>query len=88
MNSDVRDKFKQKQKIEDDIESVKPTVINDALIENYMHEYHRENKIFGMEHMRIWDLTHLSLSFKSKHCLGVTVMQTSSRSTTCKAWKS
>lgn len=61
----VQSKFKDKQKIEKNAESVKPTVINDHLIESYMHEYHREQKIFGQEHMRIWDLTHLSLSFKS-----------------------
>lgn len=66
MQPHVQNKFKDKQKIEKNAESVKPTVINDTLIECYMHDYHRENKIFDQEHMRIWDLTHLSLSFKSK----------------------
>lgn len=32
----VRDDLKKKSKIERDAESVKPTVINDKLIENYM----------------------------------------------------
>lgn len=58
--------MKTKSKIEKDPESVKPTVINDKLITRYMVQYHKENKIFDQDHMRIWDLTHLSLSYQSK----------------------
>lgn len=45
---------------------MRPTVINDTLIRNYMVEYNRENKIFDDDDRQIWQLTHLSLSFKSK----------------------
>lgn len=45
---------------------MKPTVINDKLIHRYMVTYNKENKIFDQDHMRIWDLTHLSLSYQSK----------------------
>ena len=41
-------------------------MINDDLIIQYMKQYNRENKIFDDDDRRIWDLTHLSLSFKSK----------------------
>jgi hypothetical protein len=44
--SHVRDQLKTKSKIEQDSETVKPTVINDKLIENYMLTYNKENKIF------------------------------------------
>jgi len=40
-------------------------VINDSLITQYMVEYNSENKIFDRPDMRIWDLTHLSLSYKN-----------------------
>jgi hypothetical protein len=62
----VRENLKFKTKIERDAETVKPTVINDKLIEDYLVTYNRENKIFDQQNMRIWDLTHLSISFKSK----------------------
>ena len=65
MQSHVRDQLKFKTKIERDAETVKPTVINDKLIEDYLVTYNKENKIFDQQHMRIWDLTHLSISFKS-----------------------
>ena len=58
--------MKDKQKIEKDKETVRPTVINDSLINEYMIEYNRENKIFDDDDREIWELTHLSLSFKSK----------------------
>lgn len=66
MQQHVRENLKFKTKIERDAETVKPTVINDKLIEDYLVTYNRENKIFDQQNMRIWDLTHLSISFKSK----------------------
>ena len=66
MKRDIQDQLKTKQKIEKDKETVRPTVINDALIREYMIEYNRENKIFDDDDRQIWELTHLSLSFKSK----------------------
>ena len=67
MKSHVRDRLKTKSKIEREAETVKPTVINDMLIENYMVTDNKENKIFDKPDMRIWDLTHLALSYKSIH---------------------
>ena len=66
MRNEIQSKFKNKQKIEKDKETVRPTVINDDLIRQYMVEYNRENKIFDDDEREIWQLTHLSLSFKSK----------------------
>jgi hypothetical protein len=66
MEKHVKDRLKTQSKIERDAESVKPTVINDDLIEHYMVTYNKENKIFDRPDMKIWDLTHLSLSYKSK----------------------
>jgi len=43
MQSHVRDQLKFKTKIERNAESVKPTVINDDLIENYLVTYNKEN---------------------------------------------
>ena len=65
MKSHVRDRLKTKSKIEKDVETVKPTVINDDLIEYYMVNYNKDNKIFDKPDMRIWDLSHLALSYKS-----------------------
>jgi hypothetical protein len=31
-----------------------------------MVQYHKDNKIFDQDDMKIWDLTHLSLSYQSK----------------------
>jgi hypothetical protein len=66
MEKHVKDRLKTKSKIEKEVETVKPTVINDDLIESYMVSYNKENKIFDRPDMRIWDLTHLALSYKSK----------------------
>ena len=65
MKAEIQNQFKNKQKIEKDKETVRPTVINDDLIRQYMVEYNRENKIFDDDEREIWQLTHLSLSFKS-----------------------
>ena len=66
MKQHIQTKLKTKQKIEKNKETVRPTVINDQLIQQYMVEYNRENKIFDDDDRQIWELTHLSLSFKSK----------------------
>ena len=66
MKPHIQQELKMKQKIERDKETVRPTVINDVLIMEYMVEYNRENHIFDDEERRIWQLEHLSLSFKSK----------------------
>lgn len=66
MKQHIQDTLKKKLKIEKDKETVKPTVINDALISTYMIEYNRENKIFDDDDRQVWELTHLSLSYKSK----------------------
>jgi hypothetical protein len=36
------------------------------MIQRYMVNYHREEKIYDREEMRTWELTHLELSYKSK----------------------
>jgi len=65
MEKHVKDRLKTKSKIEKEVETVKPTVINDDLIESYMVSYNKENKIFDRPDMRIWDLSHLALSYKN-----------------------
>lgn len=76
MNSDISRRLKDKSKIEKEKETVKPTVINDALIKyhffnnilrEYLINYNRENRIFEKDDVPIWELTHLSLSYKSNH---------------------
>ena len=54
---------------------MRPTVINDTLIREYMIEYNRENKIFDDDDRQIWELTHLSLSFKSKYIKRIITVQ-------------
>jgi len=44
---------------------VKPTVINDTLIKQYFLQYNRDNKIFDKNDEPLWNLTHLSLSYKN-----------------------
>jgi len=65
MKSYVKDRLKVKSKIERDAETVKPTVINDRLMEHYMVNFNREAKIFDRPDMRIWELTHMELSYKN-----------------------
>ena len=66
MKEKVQKHLKKKQQIEFDKETVKPTVINDTLIQEYLITYNRENKIFDEDEKPIWELEQLSLSFKSK----------------------
>lgn len=44
---------------------MQPTAICEDLIESYMIEYKREEKVFDRPDMQTWDLTHLSLSYKN-----------------------
>jgi len=46
-------------------ESVRPSVIDSALIAQYYRDYNRENKIFDKDDIPLWDLAHLSLSYKN-----------------------
>ncbi|CAI2364176.1 unnamed protein product [Moneuplotes crassus] len=46
-------------------ESVRPTVINSALISEYFKEYNKENRIFDKDKTPLWDFTHLALSYKN-----------------------
>ena len=66
MQPHIQQQLKTKQKIEKNRETVRPTVINDRLISEYMVQYNRENKIFDDDDRQIWELTHLAMSFKSK----------------------
>lgn len=65
MNQDISKKLKTKAKTEKEKETVKPTVINDTLIREYLIMYNKENRIFDNDDMSLWELTHLSLSYKS-----------------------
>lgn len=42
---------------------VQPTAIDEHLIENYLVNYNRENKIYDRPDMKTWDLEHLSISY-------------------------
>lgn len=65
MRPHIQNELKRKQKVERNKETVRPTVINDDLISEYMVQYNRENKIFDDDDREIWELTHLALSFKN-----------------------
>mmetsp|Transcript_21016 Transcript_21016/g.20145 ORF Transcript_21016/g.20145 Transcript_21016/m.20145 type:complete len:92 (+) Transcript_21016:2-277(+) len=65
MDSNITKKLKGKAKIEKEQETVKPTVINDSLIREYLVGYNKENRIFDNDNMHLWELTHLSLSYKN-----------------------
>lgn len=66
MNSDISLRLKSKAKTEKEKESVRPTVINDVLIKQYFFKYNEENSIYDKNEEPLWQLTHLSLSYKSK----------------------
>lgn len=65
MNAETSKTLKSKAKIEKEKESVQPTVINDTLIRQYIVQYNKENKIFDMNDMPLWNLDHLQLSYKN-----------------------
>ena len=46
MNQDISKKLKTKAKTEKEKETVKPTVINDSLIRDYLVIFNKENRIF------------------------------------------
>lgn len=65
LGSDISKNLKSKAKIEKEKDSVKPTIINDTHIKQYLLEYNRDNQIYDKNDMPIWDLTHLALSYKN-----------------------
>ena len=65
-NKEIQKHLKTIQKIEKDPALVQPASICEELINKYMINYLREEKIFDREDMRTWELTHLELSYKSK----------------------
>ncbi len=65
MRAEIKTTLKNKAKTEKDKETVKPTVINDDLIKDYLITYNRENRIYDKNDMPLWELTHLSLSYKN-----------------------
>jgi len=64
-NKEIQKHLKTIQKIEKDPVLVQPASICEELINRYMVNYHREEKIFDKEDMRTWELTHLELSYKN-----------------------
>jgi Leucine-rich repeat (LRR) protein len=62
---DIKSLLKTKQQIEKNRNLVQPTAIDEKLIMDYMVAYHKEEKVYDMEHMKTWDLTHLSLSYSN-----------------------
>ena len=65
MPSKISNHLKSKAKTEKEKEVVKPTVINDSLMRNYLIQDHKERKIYDKNDMPIWNLEHLSLSYKN-----------------------
>jgi len=57
--------LKNKDKMEKEKATEKPTVINDTLIRKYIINYNKENKIFDKNDDPVWNLTHLALEFKN-----------------------
>ena len=70
MKKHIQDELKKQSKIEQNRETIKPTAINETLIQEYKIGYNRENAIFD-DFSPTWELTHLSLSFKSKSNLNI-----------------
>ena len=65
LGHDIQKKLKQQKKIEQNAETIKPTAINESIIQDYLVSYNKENKIFD-DDRPTWEMTHLALSFKSK----------------------
>ena len=61
MNSEIIGILKNRDKMEKQKATVKPTVINDSNIRQYMIRYNKENKIFDMNDSPLWNLEHLAL---------------------------
>lgn len=79
--------MRNQRKIEKDEESVKPRIINDEMIRTYIKDYNKDNKIFDKNDMPIWELEHLSLSYKSKSPVTNMLCQISLRSVTWTDWR-
>ena len=65
MKTEVIGILKNKDKMEKDKSTVKPTVINDMHIRNYLIKYNKENNIFDSNNMPLWNIENLSLQFKN-----------------------
>lgn len=65
MNSEISKYIQKRSKVEKDKETVKPTVINDDLMREYIIQDNKENHIFDMNEIPLWDFTHLALSYKN-----------------------
>ena len=65
MKADVIGILKNKNKMEKDKSTVKPTVINDMHIRNYLIKYNKENNFFDQNDMPLWEIENLSLQFKN-----------------------
>ena len=63
--ADIIGILKNKDKMEKEKATVKPSVINDTLIRKYIINYNKENKIFDKNDDPVWNLTHLALQFKN-----------------------
>jgi hypothetical protein len=59
ITKEVQQIINHKSRVENDKQSVTPTVINDSLIKQYVKQHNRDNKIFDKDDMPLWDLTHL-----------------------------
>ena len=65
MIPEITQRLKTRAKIEKNKEVVKPTVINDDLVRQYLIQYNKEHKIFDMNDQPLWELSHLALSYKN-----------------------
>ena len=57
MEKDITNRLNKMSKTEKDKETVKPTVINDKLIKNYIIMYNKENQIYNKDDEPIWSHT-------------------------------
>lgn len=65
MNSEISKRLKGKAKTEKERETVKPTVINDVLMKQYLIQYNKENQIYDKNDENLWELEHLALSYRN-----------------------
>lgn len=65
MPQEISRHLKSKAKTEKEKEVVKPTVINDSLMRQYLIQHNKDNKIFDRNDDPLWNLEHLSLSYKN-----------------------
>jgi hypothetical protein len=65
ITKEVQQLINYKSRVENDKQSVTPTVICDSLIKQYVKQHNKDNKIFDRDDMPLWELTHLELSYKN-----------------------